>query len=63
MEVKWQWVWRNYMTFKQYIETEPIQLKNMNIEVCLGDLDSVNEYYKIVEERIKQNEYFIQDNE
>lgn len=63
MEVKWQWVWRNYMTFKQYIETEPIQLKNMNIEVSLGDLDSVNEYYKIVEERIKQNEYFIQDNE
>lgn len=63
MKVKWQWVWRNYMTFKQYIETEPIQLKNMNIEVCLGDLDSVNEYYKIVEERIKQNEYFIQDNE
>lgn len=51
------------MTFKQYIETEPIQLKNMNIEVCLGDLNSVNEYYKIVEERIKQNEYFIQDNE
>ncbi len=50
------------MTFKQYIKTEPIQLKNMNIEVCLDDVNSVNEYYKIVEEKIKQNEYFIQDN-
>ena len=51
------------MEFQDYIKTEPIELLNFNDYFNVQDLDSIKRYYQIIEEKIKNNEYYVQDHQ
>ena len=51
------------MEYKEYIKTEPIDFVNFDIIIDTNDLKDIEKYYEIIEEKLKNNEYYVQDNQ
>ena len=51
------------MEYNEYIKTEPIDFVNFDIIIDTNDLKDIEKYYKLIEEKLKNNEYYVQDNQ
>lgn len=51
------------MEYSKYIKTEPIDFVNFDIIVNTNELKEIEKYYKLIEEKLKNNEYHIQNNQ
>ena len=51
------------MEYNEYIKTEPIDFVNFDIIIDTNDLKDIEKYYKLIEENIKNNEYYVQNNQ
>ena len=51
------------MEYNEYIKTEPIDFVNFDIIIDTNDLEDIEKYYKLIEEKIKNNEYYVQNNQ
>lgn len=51
------------MQYEDYIKTEPINFINWDMLFETQELDEINKYYQLIEEKIKNNEYYVQDHQ
>ena len=51
------------MEYNEYIKTEPIDFVNFDIIIDINDLKDIEKYYKLIEEKLKNNEYYVQNNQ
>lgn len=51
------------MDYNEYIKTEPIDFVNFGIIIDTNDLKDIEKYYKLIEEKLKNNEYYVQNNQ
>ena len=51
------------MEYNEYIKTEPIDFVNFDIIIDTNDLKDIEKYYEVIEEKLKNNEYYVQDNQ
>lgn len=51
------------MKYNEYIKTEPIDFANFDIIIDTNDLKDIEKYYKLIEEKLKNNEYYVQNNQ
>lgn len=51
------------MEYNEYIKTEPIDFVNFDIIIDTNDLKDIEKYYKLIEEKLKNNEYYVQNNQ
>lgn len=49
------------MRYEEYIKTEPIEFIKWNIMIQIQELDEIKKYYQWIEEKLKQNEYYVQN--
>ena len=51
------------MEYNEYIKTEPIDFVNFDIIIDTNDLKDIEKYYKLIEEKLKNNEYYVENNQ
>lgn len=51
------------MEYNEYIKTEPIDFVSFDIIIDTNDLKDIEKYYKLIEEKLKNNEYYVQNNQ
>lgn len=51
------------MEYNEYIKTEPIDFVNFDIMIDTNNLKDIEKYYELIEEKLKNNEYYVQNNQ
>lgn len=51
------------MEYNEYIKTEPIDFVNFDIVVDTSQIEDIERYYMLIEEKLKNNEYYVQNNQ
>lgn len=51
------------MEYSEYIKTEPIDFVNFDIIIDTNELKDIEKYYELIEEKLKNNEYYVQNNQ